>query len=75
MPRYFFYLSFGRRVVRDDEGVELPNRSAAWNCVKVGLSLAPDHRQASDLKTSAHRCPPHRTSLLDRLSTDASTVS
>jgi hypothetical protein len=29
MPRYFFYLSFGRRVVRDDEGVELPNRSAA----------------------------------------------
>jgi Domain of unknown function (DUF6894) len=29
MPRYFFNLSFGQRVVRDDEGVDLPNRSAA----------------------------------------------
>jgi Domain of unknown function (DUF6894) len=29
MPHYFFHLSFGRRVVPDGEGVELPNRSAA----------------------------------------------
>jgi hypothetical protein len=29
MPRYFFHLSFGQRLVADDEGVELPNRSAA----------------------------------------------
>jgi hypothetical protein len=29
MPRYFFHLSFGQRLVPDDEGVELPNRSAA----------------------------------------------
>src|SRR5262245_31461718 len=29
MPRYFFHLSFGQRVVLDEEGVELPNRSAA----------------------------------------------
>jgi hypothetical protein len=29
MPLYFFHLSFGDRTVVDDEGVELPNRSAA----------------------------------------------
>jgi hypothetical protein len=29
MPVYFFHLSFGDRTVPDDEGVELPNRSAA----------------------------------------------
>jgi len=29
MPRYFFHLSFGQRIVSDEEGVELPNRSAA----------------------------------------------
>ena len=29
MPLYFFHLSFGDRTVLDDEGVELPNRSAA----------------------------------------------
>jgi hypothetical protein len=29
MPLYFFHLSFGDRIVPDDEGVELPNRSAA----------------------------------------------
>jgi hypothetical protein len=29
MPFYFFHLSFGDRTVPDDEGVELPNRSAA----------------------------------------------
>jgi hypothetical protein len=29
MPRYFFHLSFGQRVVPDEEGVELPNRSTA----------------------------------------------
>jgi hypothetical protein len=28
MPLYFFHLSFGDRTVPDDEGVELPNRSA-----------------------------------------------
>jgi len=29
MPLYFFHLSFGDRTLPDDEGVELPNRSAA----------------------------------------------
>src|SRR5262245_16307657 len=29
MPRYFFHLRFGQRVLPDEEGVELPNRSAA----------------------------------------------
>jgi hypothetical protein len=29
MPLYFFHLSFGDRTVADDEGVELPNRTAA----------------------------------------------
>src|SRR5262249_12238185 len=29
MPLYFFHLSFGDRILPDDEGVELPNRSAA----------------------------------------------
>jgi hypothetical protein len=29
MPRYFFHLSFGQRVVPDEEGIELPSRSAA----------------------------------------------
>ena len=29
MPRYFFHLSFGQRVVSDEDGFELPNRSAA----------------------------------------------
>src|SRR5215467_15857872 len=29
MPRYFFHLRFGDRVLPDEEGVELPNRSAA----------------------------------------------
>ena len=29
MPLYFFHLSFGDRTLLDDEGVELPNRSAA----------------------------------------------
>jgi hypothetical protein len=29
MPLYFFHLSFGHRIVPDDEGVELPNRLAA----------------------------------------------
>jgi hypothetical protein len=29
MPLYYFHLSFGDRTVPDDEGVELPNRSAA----------------------------------------------
>src|SRR5262249_28952314 len=29
MPLYFFHLNFGDRVLPDDEGVELPNQSAA----------------------------------------------
>jgi hypothetical protein len=29
MARYFFHLSFGQRVIPDEEGVELPNRTAA----------------------------------------------
>src|SRR5215475_8774166 len=29
MPLYFFHLNFGDRILPDDEGVELPNRSAA----------------------------------------------
>jgi uncharacterized protein DUF6894 len=29
MPRYFFHLSFGQRVVPDEDGIELANRTAA----------------------------------------------
>jgi uncharacterized protein DUF6894 len=29
MPLYLFHLAFGHRTVPDEEGVELPNRSAA----------------------------------------------
>jgi hypothetical protein len=29
MPRYFFHLKFGQRFVPDEEGVDLPSRSAA----------------------------------------------
>jgi hypothetical protein len=29
MPRYFFHLSFGQRFVPDEEGVDLPSRTAA----------------------------------------------
>jgi hypothetical protein len=29
MPRYFFHLAFGGRLVPDEDGVELPDRSAA----------------------------------------------
>jgi hypothetical protein len=29
MPRYFFHLRFGDRIVPDDEGVELRDRNAA----------------------------------------------
>jgi Domain of unknown function (DUF6894) len=29
MPRFFFHLNFGQRLVPDEEGVELANRSAA----------------------------------------------
>jgi len=29
MPRYFFHLWFGERTIRDEEGIELPSRSAA----------------------------------------------
>jgi len=29
MPRYFFHLRFGQRLVLDEEGFELPHRSAA----------------------------------------------
>ena len=31
MPRYFFHLSFGQRMLPDEEGVELPSRTAARN--------------------------------------------
>ena len=29
MPRYFFHLRFGQRVLPDEEGIELSNRAAA----------------------------------------------
>ena len=29
MPLYYFHLSFGDRVLEDEEGVELPDRAAA----------------------------------------------
>jgi hypothetical protein len=46
MPRYFFHLSFGQRTVPDEEGVELPNRSAARDeALAVVRDLAnPEHR-------------------------------
>ena len=46
MPRYFFHLSFGQRTVPDEEGVELPNRTAARDeALAVVRDLAnPEHR-------------------------------
>jgi hypothetical protein len=46
MPRYFFHLSFGQRTVPDEEGVELPNRTAARDeALAVVQDLAnPEHR-------------------------------
>jgi hypothetical protein len=45
MPRYFFHLSFGQRTVPDEEGVELPNRTAARDeALAVVRDLAnPEH--------------------------------
>jgi hypothetical protein len=45
MPRYFFHLSFGQRTVPDEEGVELPNRTAARDeALAVVRELAnPEH--------------------------------
>jgi hypothetical protein len=46
MPCYFFHLSFGQRIVPDEEGVELPNRIAARDeALAVVRDLAnPEHR-------------------------------
>ena len=46
MPRYFFHLRFGQRVLPDEEGVELPNRTAARDeALAVVRDLAnPEHR-------------------------------
>jgi hypothetical protein len=46
MPRYFFHLSFGHRTVPDEEGVDLPNRTAARDeALAVVRDLAnPEHR-------------------------------
>ena len=46
MPRYFFHLSFGQRTLPDEEGVELPNRTAARDeALAVVRDLAnPEHR-------------------------------
>jgi len=45
MSRYFFHLSFGQRTVPDEEGVELPNRTAARDeALAVVRDLAnPEH--------------------------------
>ena len=51
MPRYFFHLSFGQRTVPDEEGVELPNRSAARD---EALAVV------RDLANPEHLCNPRR---------------
>ena len=45
MPHYFFHLSFGQRTVPDEEGVELPNRTAARDeaLAVVRDLINPDH--------------------------------
>ena len=50
MPRYFFHLSFGDRLLPDEEGVELASRSAAQQearAVVRELSGSVDNRWAS----------------------------
>src|SRR5215468_3033901 len=49
MSRYFFHLSFGQRTVPDEEGVELPNRTAARDeALAVVRDLAnPEHGEHS----------------------------
>jgi hypothetical protein len=49
MPRYFFHLSFGQRIVPDEEGVELSNRIAAREeALAVVRDLVnPEHREHS----------------------------
>jgi hypothetical protein len=47
MPRYFFHLRFGQRVVRDEEGIELPNRSAARDEAVAVVYIWPIPRRAA----------------------------
>lgn len=48
MPRYFFHLAFGGRLVPDEEGVELPDRSAARGEAMAVI------RDLSDRRTGAN---------------------
>jgi hypothetical protein len=70
MPRYFFHLRFGDRVLHDDEGVELPSRSAAHDEAQAvirdlaGRSIGLDSRrwagwflQVTDDQDQFLRCP------------------
>jgi len=49
MPLYFFHLNFGKRILPDEEGLELPSRSAAHN---EALAVI---RDLSDDRTSNRR--------------------
>jgi hypothetical protein len=44
MPLYFFHLSFGQRVMPDEEGVELPSRSAARDEALAAVRELADRR-------------------------------
>jgi len=46
MPLYFFHLSFGDRTMPDDEGVELPTRSAARAEALAVIRDLADHQVA-----------------------------
>jgi hypothetical protein len=48
MPHYFFHLAFGTRMVPDEEGVELPDRSAARTEALAAI------RELSDARTGGN---------------------
>jgi Domain of unknown function (DUF6894) len=58
MPRYFFHLRFGQRVVRDEEGIELPNRWAARDeAVAVVYDLANPETGSNSRRWASSRVP------------------
>src|SRR5262245_38198577 len=48
MPHYFFHLAFGTRTVPDEEGIELPDRSAAHAEALAAI------RELSDARTGGN---------------------
>ena len=51
MPRYFFNLNFGGRVIEDNEGIEFLNRSIARNEALAALRDFADPPDGQTFKT------------------------